>query len=446
MAAESRTPMREGPRIVDIIARTRDGVELSRQEIEALVLGYTRGDVPDYQVAAWLMAALLKGLTPRETVLLTETMARSGACLTWPESLGVVADKHSTGGVGDKTSLVVVPLVAALGVPVAKMSGRGLGHTGGTIDKLESIPGLQVNLDIARFQAQVEQVGLAIVAQSPDLAPADGKLYALRDVTATVPCLPLIASSVMSKKLAAGAHVIVLDVKTGSGAFMPTLDDARRLSRTMIDLGTASGRRVRAVISAMDQPLGAKVGHSLELQEAVATLRGEGPADLTELAFALAGHVLALARPGVDREQAHRLLRSAITSGAALEKLRAMVAAQGGDPAALDEWQRLPAAPVRRVAEANRAGYVAAVSARAVGEAVVRLGGGRAKKGDAIDLAVGVDLAAKTGTWVARGDPLFTVHARDEAGAEAAESAIRAAYVLADAAPVAQPVVLDTIG
>jgi pyrimidine-nucleoside phosphorylase len=432
-------------RAVDIIAHTRDGVELSPAEIEALVHGFARGEVPDYQVSAWLMAAVLRGLTPRETAALTTAIVSSGKTLSWPASLGVVADKHSTGGVGDKTSLVVVPLAAAAGVPVAKMSGRGLGHTGGTLDKLESIPGFSVNLTVRQFQSQVERLGLAIVAQSPDLAPADGKLYALRDVTGTVESLPLIASSIMSKKIAAGAHVVVLDVKTGAGAFMRNPADARALSEAMVSLGRAAGRGVCAVISAMNEPLGRAVGNALEVQEAAATLRGEGPADLTSLGLELGAHMLVLAGVAAGEADARARMRRALQSGEALERLRQMVRAQGGDSRCLDEPGRLPVAPVVRTVVAETSGYVLGLDARVIGEAVMQLGGGRAKKGDAVDHAVGIVFSAKVGARVNQGEPLFEVHARAADAAEQAASAVKRAYTFSEKEPTTGPLVLEVM-
>lgn len=430
---------------LDVIARTRDGGELTARDIAAFVAGYTRGEIPDYQVSAWLMAVVLRGLTQRETVALTQAIVDSGRTLRWPASLGVVTDKHSTGGVGDKTSLVVAPLVAAMGVPVAKMSGRGLGHTGGTLDKLESLPGLSVNLTVEEFQAQVARIGLAIVAQSPDLAPADGKLYTLRDVTGTVESLPLIASSVMSKKIAAGAEAIVLDVKAGGGAFMRTADEARSLSATMVALGEAVGRKVRAVISAMDAPLGRAVGNALEVKEALTALRGEGPADLTDLALALSAELVTLARPTQPRARTVAELQDHLRSGAALEKFRAMAEAQGGEGRALDDPRLLPSAPVVVEGPSLRAGYVQLVDARIVGEAVVALGGGRTVKGAAIDPRVGFVLRAKPGDRVVKGESLFEVHAAARPDADEAVARAMAAYRIADDPPPPRPLLIEVI-
>ncbi|MHB1005122.1 MAG: thymidine phosphorylase [Chloroflexota bacterium] len=422
-------------RIVDIIAKKRSGLAFVPEEIEALVLGYARGEVPDYQAAAWLMAVFLRGMNSAETFALTQAIVRSGRSLSWPASMGAVVDKHSTGGVGDKTSLVVVPLVAAAGAPVAKMSGRGLGFTGGTLDKLESIPGFSVRQSVERFQSQVEHVGAAIVAQSAELAPADGKLYALRDVTATVESLPLIASSVMGKKIAAGAEGIVLDVKYGRGAFCATIVEAEALARTMLDLGAAAGRRVRAVLSPMVEPLGMAVGNALEVAEAVRALRGEGPADLNELVLLLGTQMLLVAGVATDEASARATLERAIASGAALSKFREIVSAQGGDPRAIDDLSLLPQAGCVRAVVAPRAGFVVDVDARAIAETVMRLGGGRARKADSIDLGVGVLLRAKTGTAVESGAPLCEVHGANKEAANRAVASLAKAFGIGDAAP-----------
>ena len=431
--------------VVDIIARKRDGVALTETEIEGLVSRYTAGEVPDYQMAAWLMAAFIRGLGREETRALTWAMARSGKELSWAGRLPFVADKHSTGGVGDKTSLVVVPLVAAAGVPVAKMSGRALGFTGGTLDKLESIPGLRVHMPTEQMQRQVETIGLAMVAQSAELAPADGKLYALRDATATVESLPLIASSVMAKKIAAGAHGIVLDVKAGRGAFARTREEARALAECMLDLGRAAGRRVAAVISRMDEPLGCAVGNALEVREAAQALRGEGPADLLELSLSLGARMLMIAEVATDEQDARRRLCETLASGAAYAKLEQMVAAQGGDPRALAEADRLPRAPTVRTVLSPVRGHVVAIDARAVGEAVVRLGAGRAKKEDAIDPTVGVVFHARPGALVAPGDPLFAVHASNGEAAESAGRQVLAAFEWSVEPPRQQPIVIEVL-
>lgn len=400
-------------RAVEVIERKRDGAALSREEIAFFVEGLTRGDIPDYQVAAWAMAVLLQGMTPQETLDLTQAMAASGEQLDLTGIVPIAVDKHSTGGVGDKTTLVVEPLVAACGLPVGKMSGRGLGFSGGTLDKMESIPGFRSDLTRQEFIDQLRSVGLVLSGQSSDLAPADGKLYALRDVTGTVPSIPLIASSVMSKKIASGAQVIVLDVKTGTGAFMPTVAEAAKLARLMVDIGTRAGRWVLALISDMNQPLGFAVGNALEVREAIETLRGGGPQDLREHSLHVAAHLLHLAGWAASLRIAKGMAVGALDSGAALGRFRALVEAQGGDVRYVDDPDRLPTAKYITDVGAPRAGYLATVDAREVGETVVELGGGRAKKGDPIDHAVGVVVHHKVGDRLTKGDPLFTVHASD---------------------------------
>jgi pyrimidine-nucleoside phosphorylase len=431
-------------RAVDLIYKKRLGLELSPAEIDYLVSGYSRAEIPDYQMAAFLMAVCWRGMTRAETFALTDAMVRSGRRLDL-SAFGVVADKHSTGGVGDKVSLVVVPLVAALGVPVAKMSGRGLGHTGGTLDKLESFPGLRVGLSEWEFLDQLSRIGLVIAGQSPELAPADARIYALRDATATVDSIPLIAASIMSKKLAAGAPVIVLDVKVGRGAFMRRRPGAERLARLLVDIGRTAGRKLQAVLTDMNQPLGRAVGNALEVKEAILTLRGEGPADLVEVCVEIAGWMLWLAGRYPDLEAARRAVRAVLAEGAALGKLAEMVAAQGGDPALVWEPDRLPAAPVRQTVAARQPGYVTRLDARAVGEAAVRLGAGRAKKGDPVDHRVGFIFHRKPGDWVSPGEPLFEVHARTKAEAEAAAAAVLNALTIGDRRPPGRPVVLGTV-
>ena len=403
--------------IPDLIARKRDGLEHSRLDLETLILGYVRGEVPDYQISAWLMAVYLRGMTAHEVADLTLVMADSGEQFDL-SSLQNTVDKHSTGGVGDKTSLILTPMLAALGLTVAKMSGRGLAHTGGTIDKLESIPGWSGNLSDAAFLTQAREIGLALVGQSKDLAPADGLLYALRDVTATVACLPLIASSIMSKKLASGAQMIVLDVKVGAGAFMKTLDDGQALARAMVDIGSHAGRKVRAILTDMDAPLGHFAGNSLEVQEAIATLNGHGPHDLTELCVALA--VEALAAHGQDASRAETRARQTLQDGSALAKLRAFIAAQGGDPTFVDHPDKLDVAPGRAEVNAETGGFVQAVDALAVGQAVLVLGGGRERKNEAIDHGVGVELIKKPGEAVRVGEALARIYHRDGRGLERA--------------------------
>ena len=434
-------------RAVDLIAHKRAGQAHSDEEIRWLIDAYLRDEVPDYQLAAWLMAVCWRGLDVAETRALTLALAHSGRTLSFAGFGCPVVDKHSTGGVGDKTTLVLAPMLAAAGCAVAKMSGRGLGHTGGTIDKLESIPGVQTAADPDAFVAAVRARGIAIAAQSPDLAPGDGRLYALRDVTATVESIPLIASSVMSKKIATGANAVVLDVKAGAGAFMKERRSARALARAMVALGKNVGLPTVAVITRMDEPLGRAIGNALEVREAVATLDGHGPADLVELCLALGSEVMVAAQAAATRGAARRRLAETISSRRALEKLEALVAGMGGDPAALHE-DRLPRAPHVTDVPAPRAGYVAGIDALACGLAAMRLGAGRASKTDRIDPAVGIELLAKLGERVERGAPLLRVHSRtplqDTQPAEAARQAV-AAFRWSDAPVTPAPLVLDTI-
>ena len=429
-------------RAADLIERKRDGEELSYEEIMELVLGFTRGDVPDYQMAAWCMAVYFKGLSGRETHSLTDAMIRSGETLDLGRALGRrVVDKHSTGGVGDKTSLAVGPIVAACGVPFGKMSGRGLGHTGGTLDKLEAIPGFRVELDIDAFVEQVRTIGLAIIGQTGDLVPADKKLYALRDVTATVDIVPLIASSIMSKKLAAGADAIVLDVKVGDGAFMKTLEDARILAEQMVDLGRREGREVVCLLTDMDQPLGRTVGNALEVHEAVETIDGQGPPDFTELVLDACARLLALSDLGVDLEEGRRLAEGAGADGSATAAYERWIRAQGGDP----DPGALPVASVVREVVAPREGVVVRLGALAIGHAALELGAGRRTKEDSIDHAVGVVCRVKRGDSVSAGDVLAEVHARDDASASAAAEAVSTAYALGSEPPHAHGILLDVV-
>ena len=424
-----------------MIQQKRDGEELTDDELRELVLGYARGEIPDYQLAAFCMAVYFRGLNGRETFALTDAMVQSGETIDLRAEIGKpVADKHSTGGVGDKASLVVGPLVAACGVPFGKMSGRGLGHTGGTLDKLESIPGFRIELSRDEFVSQVAEIGLAIIGQTAELVPADKKLYGLRDVTATVENVSLIAASIMSKKIAAGANAIVLDVKVGDGAFMKSLDDARELAEAMLELGRRADRNVVCELTDMDQPLGRAVGNALEIREAVATLRGEGPPDLTELAVASAAHLVVLC-DGAEPAEARSRVEDALRDGSALEAYERWVRAQGGDP---DE-QALPTAPVVTELSSPRAGVVARLGALAVGMASVHLGAGRAVKDAPIDHAVGIVCHAKRGDRVAAGDALAEVHARDAAAADAAVAEVEAAYELADEAPEPGSVILETL-
>ena len=429
-------------RPADLIERKRNGEELPADELSEFILAYARDEVPDYQMAAWCMAVYFKGLTGAETFALTDAMIRSGDTLDLGAALGRrVVDKHSTGGVGDKTSIAVGPIVAACGVPFGKMSGRGLGHTGGTLDKLESVPGYRVELTTNEMIAQVREVGMAIVGQSDRLVPADKKLYALRDVTATIDIVPLIASSIMSKKLAAGADAIVLDVKVGDGAFMKTLDDARVLANEMIELGRRAGREVTCLLTDMDQPLGRAVGNALEMREALDTVRGEGPEDFTELVLDACARLLAYSDLGIDAVEGRRRAEAAVTDGSAFETYERWIRAQGGDP----DPRVLPEAPVRLSVAAPRDGVVTRVGALAVGIAALELGAGRRTKADTIDHAVGALCFAKRGDTVLAGDDLAEVHARDEASAAAAVEAIQAAYVIGDVAPPERGIVLDVV-
>jgi pyrimidine-nucleoside phosphorylase len=424
-------------RIPELIERKRDGNELSAAEIDELVLG----DVPDYQLAAFCMAVYFRGMSGAETFALTDAMVRSGEQIDIASALGRrVVDKHSTGGVGDKATLAVGPIVAACGVPFGKMSGRGLGHTGGTLDKLEAIPGFRVELSTDDFIAQVRNVGIAVVGQTANLVPADKKLYGLRDVTATVDSVPLIAASIMSKKIASGADAIVLDVKVGDGAFMKSVAEARVLAEAMIDLGRSAGRDVVCELTDMDQPLGRAVGNALEVREAVSTLRGEGPDDLTELVLASCAHLLALSDLGVDRDEGRRRAERAIADGSAMEAYERWVRAQGGDPDA-----ELPKAQVIREVFGSRDGYVQRLAALPIGLAALHLGAGRRSKDDAIDHAVGVICRRKRGDEVEEGEPLAEIHARDEAAADDAANTVLGAYVIDGISPPSIPIVLDTI-
>ena len=420
-------------RMSDLIVKKRDGQALTTEEIRYVVDGYTRGEIPDYQMSAMLMAIYFRGMDRRETLDLTMAMMHSGETLDLSGVSGVKADKHSTGGVGDKTSLVLVPMVASLGVKMAKMSGRGLGHTGGTLDKLESIPGFNINLPMERFLENVDRVGMVIAGQTANLDPADKKLYALRDVTGTVPSIPLIVSSIMSKKLAAGADVIVLDVKCGDGSFMKTLDDARELATEMVEIGKMAGRKTVA------EPLGHAVGNALEVKEAIATLRGEHKSELLELCLTLGACILTQAGLAADDAAARAMLEQTITDGSALRKLAEFVAAQDGDPAAIYDPSLLPAAPVQMEVPSPASGYVRHIAATDVGLVSMRLGGGRATKDSTIDYGVGIVLHKKVDEPVAAGESLATIHAADEAAARKAVAELTACYTITPDAPPAAP-------
>jgi len=426
----------------ELIQRKRDGEELSVEELGELVLGYARGEVPDYQMAAFCMAVFFRGLSRAETFALTDAMVRSGETIDLGPALGrKVVDKHSTGGVGDKTSLAVGPIVAACGVPIGKMSGRGLGHTGGTLDKLESIPGFRTELTLDEYVAQVREIGVAIIGQTGDLVPADKLLYGLRDVTATVDQQSLIAASIMSKKLAAGAQAIVLDVKVGDGAFMKTVEEARQLAETMIAIGRDAGREVVCLLTDMDQPLGAAVGNSLEVREALDTVRGQGPPDFTELVLDACAKLLALSDLGIDEAEGRRRAEAAVADGSAEERWRRWIEAQGGTA---DE-SALPVAPVVHELRAPLAGYVWKLSAIRVGMAAVHLGAGRRTKEDEIDHAVGVVVRAKRGARVEEGDVLAEIHARTQEQAELGAREVLSAYELQDAPVDERPVLLDVV-
>lgn len=428
-------------RMADLIAKKRDGGELSAQEIAYMIEGYTEGSIPDYQMSAMLMAIVWRGMTRQETLELTMSMMRSGDVLDLSSVTGIKGDKHSTGGVGDKTSLALLPMLAASGVRMAKMSGRGLGHTGGTIDKLESFPGFSCSLSEERFLAQVEDIGLAIAGQTANLDPADKKLYALRDVTGTVPAIPLIVSSIMSKKLAAGADVIVLDVKCGDGAFMKTEQDAAELAREMVEVGKLAGRRTVACITDMDEPLGCAVGNALEVKEAIALLRGEFGGNLLELCLTLGACILVESGKAENEAEARAALLRGIEDGSAIRKLEELVAAQGGDPAAVRDVSMLPAAKVLLEVPAPREGYVSRIRAEDVGLVSMHLGGGRATKEDVIDLSVGLVLHKKVGDFVHKGESLATIHAPDSVKAAAAAQELAACYDISDTAPEKRPFV-----
>ncbi len=398
-------------RAVDVIVKKRDGCELSKEEIDFFVGGFARGEIPDYQASAWAMAVLFQGMTPRETADLTYALIESGERLDLSDVVPIAVDKHSTGGVGDKTTLVVQPIVAACGVPMGKMSGKGLAFTGGTLDKMQSITGYRIDLSTNEFIDQLKEIGLVLTGQTLNLAPADGALYALRDVTGTVKAVPLIASSIMSKKLAAGAQAIVLDVKVGLGAFMQKVDEGVALAKLMVEIGHISGKKVVALISDMNQPLGLAVGNALEVEEAIDTLKGEGPADFKEHCLEVARHLLVLAGRVEDLEEGKERSLEVLEAGSAYEKFRQLVQAQEGDVDMVDEPSRLPKASIIETISSPQTGFLKEIHAREIGISAMELGGGREKKGDPIDYAVGIVLKHKVGDWVDEGEPLFEVHA-----------------------------------
>jgi pyrimidine-nucleoside phosphorylase len=432
-------------RTVDIITRKRDGGTLGRDEIAAFIDGVTAGTLPDYQASALLMAILLRGMTPEETAWLTDSMVHSGLRVDLRDLPGVKVDKHSTGGVGDKTSLILAPLAAACGVPVPMMSGRGLGHTGGTLDKLESIPGFRTNLSLEEMRAALARTGCAMLGQTAQIAPADRKLYALRDVTGTVESIPLISASIMSKKIAEGIDALVLDVKTGSGAFMKTEADSRRLAEMLVSIGNASGVRTEAIITDMDMPLGVAVGNALEVIECLDILKGGGSPDLVDVSIELTVRMLLLGKVASDRADASRQVRRAIDSGAALDRFRRIVEGQGGDPRVVDDYSRLPAAPSRHVLAAERAGYLTRLDAERVGRASVALGAGRDRVDDVVDPAVGILLKAKPGARLSTGDPVLELHYRDAAKLDAALVLARRAISIGDEVPVARAMIVGEV-
>jgi pyrimidine-nucleoside phosphorylase len=433
-------------RAIDVIRKKRDGGELSRDEIESLVNGYTRGDIPDYQVSAWLMAVVLRGMTRAETAALTDAMLHSGEVLDLSSLPSKKVDKHSTGGVGDKTSLVLAPLAAAAGVTVPMISGRGLGHTGGTLDKLEAIPSFNVNLSVADFRRVLETCGCAMIGQTAEIAPADRKLYALRDVTGTVESPYLICASIMSKKLAEGIDALVLDVKTGSGAFMKNEKDAAFLADLMVETGERMGKQVVALITDMDQPLGWMIGNALEVVEVVDILRGEGPEDLRRLCLELAGWMLHLGGVSATVAEGKKQSAKLIASGKALDRFRQMVELQGGDPRAIDDPKRLPQAQHKTVLSSPQSGYLASLQCERVGTACVILGGGRERKEDAVDPAVGILLHKKVGDAVSAGEALATIYYNAETRAARARQLLEESYQISDSPREKRPLIHRVIG
>jgi pyrimidine-nucleoside phosphorylase len=433
-------------RTVDLIRRKRDGEELAPEEIEFLVEGYTTGTIPDYQMAAFLMAVYYSGMSDREVSRLTECMLRSGETMDLSAIPGVKVDKHSTGGVGDKTSLIVAPLAAAAGVVVPMMSGRALGHTGGTLDKLESIPGMRTNLSPEEFQKQLAELGLCFIGQTEKLAPADGKLYSLRDVTASVESIPLISSSIMSKKLAEGVDALVLDVKVGSGAFMKKQVDARRLAQTMVGIGRRMDKKVQALITDMSQPLGYAVGNALEVMEASQTLQNAGPTDLTRLSIELAARMIFVGKQAASLEEARRIAEQKLLDGSGYKKLKQVVAAQGGNPQALDKFELLPNATGMREITSPRGGYVTSINAEDIGISSNMIGAGRDKKEDAIDPAVGIILEVKTGEKVDAGSVLCRLYYTKEDGVEEAAELVEDAFHISAQKPDERELILEVVG
>jgi pyrimidine-nucleoside phosphorylase len=432
-------------RAVDLIRQKRDGGTLDRAAIDAFITGVTDGSLPDYQTSALLMAILLRGMTAEETAALTDAMVRSGVRVTYPDLPGTPVDKHSTGGVGDKTSLVLAPLAAACGAYVPMMSGRGLGHTGGTLDKLEAIPGFRTALSLDELRSAVTRIGCALIGQTSEIAPADRKLYALRDVTSTVESIPLICASIMSKKIAEGIGGLVLDVKTGSGAFMKTLEASRGLAESLVAIGRAAGVRTEALITRMESPLGHAVGNANEVIESIETLKGSGPKDLEELSVLLAARMLVVAGVAADEADATARVRGAIASGAGVAKFTEIIENQGGDPRVVDDYARMPSAPDRSAVVAPRAGHVAALDAEMIGRAGVTLGAGRNRLEDVVDPGVGIMVLRSPGDQVAAGEPIFHVRHRQGRGLETATALLRHSIQIADAPPAQRPLVVDRV-
>jgi pyrimidine-nucleoside phosphorylase len=432
-------------RSVDIITKKRDGRALSREEIRFFVAGVTDGSFPDYQASALLMAVVLRGMNADETAWLTDAMVHSGIRVDLGAVPGIKVDKHSTGGVGDKTSLILAPIAAACGVPVPMMSGRGLGHTGGTLDKLESIPGFRVNLTLDEMTAALARTGCALIGQTSQIAPADKKLYALRDVTGTVESIPLISASIMSKKIAEGINALVLDVKSGSGAFMKTEAESRRLAQSLVSIGNASGVRTEAVITAMDAPLGNAVGNALEIVECLEVLKGRGPADLIEISLELAARMLVLGGITADTADARRRVARSIESGDGLERFGQIIEAQGGDRHVVDDYQRLPHVKECRRVTASRAGFLARLDAELIGRASVALGAGRNRVEDPVDFAVGIVVKAKPGDRLAQGDPILELHYRDNQTLDAALALVSPAIGIEDQRPAPRPLLLGEV-
>src|SRR5215467_4296853 len=433
-------------RTVDLIQRKRDGEELSPEEIEFLIEGYTRGDIPDYQMSAFLMAVYFSGMTDREVGRLTEFMLRSGDTVDLSATPGIKVDKHSTGGVGDKTSFIVAPLAAAAGVVVPMMSGRSLGHTGGTLDKLESIPGFRTNLSAEEFQKQLSELGLAFIGQTDHLAPADRKLYSLRDVTGTVESIPLISSSIMAKKLAEGVDALVLDVKVGNGAFMKKQVDARRLAQAMVAIGRRMDKKVRALITDMNQPLGFAVGNALEIMEASQTLQNAGPDDLTKLSLELAAHMIHLGKKAGTLDEARRIAEKHLVDGSGYKKFKQVVAAQGGNPQALDKFELLPNATGMREVTSPRGGYVSSIDAADIGAASNMIGAGRDRKEDAIDPAVGIILEVKAGEKVDAGSVLCRLYYTKEDRVDEAAEMVEDAFRVSGQKPDERELILEVVG